>query len=135
MSEFQWTPEHSVGVEQIDQEHREIVLAIQGLELSLNAHESDGRIGAALDKAIRTMVGHFESEERLMAQHDYPGLAGQKLDHELCRMNLMSLDSVPRLRGDSYLMAVPALLYGWWEGHTLTADMQLKDFFAGIGVH
>lgn len=134
MTKYEWKDFHSVGVAQIDDEHHQILQAIQRLETVLLGDGSDEVTRIAFDDLIRSTADHFESEERLLAEHGYPRLAAQKLEHEVFRMNLSSLASLQLIHENADLLNVLDSIFGWWEHHILTEDMKFQEFFAAAGV-
>ena len=76
-----WSDLLSVGVESIDDEHKQLIAIVNDLyQAHCEGHEKEvvGEIIERLRKYIRI---HFAREERLMERCDYPGLAEHKLEH------------------------------------------------------
>jgi hemerythrin-like metal-binding protein len=82
MADVQWKESMSVGIPQIDAEHKALISMLNDLFLSL-------RVGKGQDVACETVksmamyaVKHFTTEERLFKEHAYPGAEAHIAEHE-----------------------------------------------------
>ncbi|MCL4499004.1 MAG: bacteriohemerythrin [Chloroflexi bacterium] len=78
----QWTPDLSVGVNEIDNQHKELFSRVNAL---LDAMVQ-GLGKFHLDKTINFLgeyvVSHFGTEEKYMKQLNYPRYASHKIEHD-----------------------------------------------------
>lgn len=65
----------------IDDEHRKIVESINAVWSALESEDHD-RCATLLDAFLRICTEHFATEERLLADLDYPDLADHKVFHQ-----------------------------------------------------
>lgn len=80
----EWEEGLSVGVEEIDVQHRLIVRRLR----QVASAASDGRaaeVRAALRFLERYVADHFRTEERWMAEHGYPGVREHERGHAALR--------------------------------------------------
>lgn len=79
---MQWTKEaYGTSVDVCDQQHQELFNRIN----TLNDAVSEGQraqIGNRLDNLIDFVVEHFQTEERLMEERSYDGLAKHREEHD-----------------------------------------------------
>lgn len=84
---FRWRPEYRLGLDDIDQAHNAIFLAI---EAALESNEG-------FDQALARASAHFKEEEAMMARLGYPGLEDHRAEHgaylEAVRSAQAGLDS------------------------------------------
>lgn len=78
---------------------------------------------------------HFASEEKLMEDVRFPGLAGHQIDHRglldwLGRLIATTDDNPRRLATDQSVTA----LVTWWEAHARSHDRPLADFMCRGGI-
>ncbi len=94
---FKWSPEYSVKIKTIDDQHRELVNILNRLFVAVSKREGDKAIAGILDALVTYTKTHFALEERLMQQAKYKDFDAHKLEHqkllaqldELCRKHLL----------------------------------------------
>lgn len=79
MSKFLWQDDLTVGVQEMDNQHKELIGYINELVDEL---ESDGDILTKFDKMAEFVVKHFNEEEALMEANQFEGLGPHKLIHK-----------------------------------------------------
>ena len=81
MKELKWGKILSVGVEEIDEDHRKLVDIFNVLNHAVAEGEAPDYLAAVLDELLNCTVWHFSHEERLMLKHRYPEMADHKAEH------------------------------------------------------
>lgn len=78
---FAWTPELAVGVEQIDEQHRELFRRAGALFVA--SRDGSGPLAVVRTLAFlgEYVVAHFADEEALMRDVGYPDLAAHAAEH------------------------------------------------------
>jgi hemerythrin len=79
---FEWTDALAVGNETIDDDHRHLVDLINQLFLAISSGQANAVLGEILDELVSYTQTHFQREEALMQQHDYPDYALHKAAHD-----------------------------------------------------
>lgn len=133
MKDIVWSKILSVGVDEIDEDHRKLVGIFNELNRAVTHGEAADYLAATLEELINCTVWHFSHEERLMLKHRYDGIEGHKAEHrelvegarELQRKVLTAGGGV----GDDHIL----FLERWLTAHILTADQRLGAFLSGIG--
>ncbi len=82
MELIQWSPNLSVGIDVIDEQHIRIVDYTNHL-IRANQRGDKDAVGDVLVELMDYTQSHFAFEESLMAQADYPHLQAHKKVHEL----------------------------------------------------
>lgn len=121
---------HLVGVAQIDDQHRHLVLLVNQLNRALASQESDAALKRLLEGLIEYTRFHFETEHRLMEKYAYPEEAAHDMEHERL------LEVLRHAAGPDQGRELLALqtTKDWLLGHILGADRQLAAFLKGQGV-
>ncbi len=134
MEQIQWDESFSVGVAQMDREHKRIIDMINLLLRDPEADVSSETVSEILTRITKYAQEHFATEEGLMAQHGYPELSSHKEKHRAFRKKAVSfclaaMDGQPSVPAD-----VLHYLKEWWTQHILTVDMRLSSFYKEKGV-
>jgi hemerythrin len=127
---IEWKPSLAVGVEEIDQQHRELFVRV-------NQFLSCCREGKSREEIVEMMaflgdyvVTHFEAEERYMERNNYPRYAQHKTQHLHFRRDLeqlrRSLDEDPSAL--SLILAVNQKVVNWLIKHVSGSDKEFGEF-------
>jgi len=127
---IKWREALSIGVEEIDNQHREL---LRHFDVLLTACE-DGRGMLELKKLLDFLDGyvqqHFRDEERLQRINSYPGHDEHRKEH------VFFVDRIRKLQGEiamegvalHHLIEANDLLFKWLINHISKADMALGVF-------
>ena len=127
---IEWTQDLAVNVPLIDDQHRELYSRMNWLCNAIL--EGKGR------KEVRSFVRylseytefHFQDEERLMREHEYPGYQAQLTAHNLFkgRVHKMAVqadaDDIP----SDLVVSVVTEMKDWFSQHIRTLDKNLGIF-------
>jgi hemerythrin-like metal-binding protein len=127
MRDIVWDKILSVGVDEIDEDHRKLVSIFNTLNHAVSEGDSTEYLAAVLEELINCTVWHFSHEERLMLKYGYDQAAEHKDEHREL------IDSAKALR-DEILQSGGVVteshieyLERWLTEHILTSDMRLGD--------
>ena len=125
MSVLQWREEFSVGIEEVDHEHRELIGLIRGLQESLEEGASTDQVIDVLGEIYAQIAAHFALEEKMMRQTQYSAFADHKEDHETLLDDLR--DIMDEVEDDGILDRVRLTddLDRWFSDHFKTHDAKL----------
>lgn len=123
--EWQWNSSLETGIEQIDEQHKELFNRIDQLELALYNGRAASELVKLMEYLESYIVEHFELEEKLMLDNIYPDFAAHARQHAEFRNLCTGILNNFRSRGaDSYLaIDVDKQMRKWWENHILKMDM------------
>lgn len=79
---MQWTDSLSVGVQQIDDQHKALIKAVNDLFEACKEGKGRQKISETLDFAEKYVVFHFGDEEKLQLKVGYPGYKEHKILHD-----------------------------------------------------
>lgn len=130
MKDIVWGAVLSVGVEEIDEDHRKLVGIFNILNHAVQDGESPEYLAATLDELINCTVWHFSHEERLMLKHRYPQLAEHRAEHQELIQSAKELRET--LLRTEQAVADEQILFldRWLTEHILTTDSRLGAFLA-----
>ena len=78
---IKWTDELSVGVVEIDNQHKELISRVSGLLSAMSKGKGKSEVAETLDFLADYVVVHFNTEERIMKEREYPGLDHHRRQH------------------------------------------------------
>lgn len=79
---IEWKDEYSVGVPDVDAEHRDLIELINTLYESMQAHDGRPDVMEFLGEIYVRIASHFALEELIMRRHEYDEYRDHKRDHE-----------------------------------------------------
>ena len=132
MKDIVWGQVLSVGVDEIDEDHRKLVNIFNILNHAVTDGESSEYLAAVLEELVNCTVWHFSHEERLMLKYGYEGIAEHKAIHREL------IDSAKEMQ-QNLLQAEKSMseedievLERWLTGHILTDDMRLGAYLSQL---
>ena len=132
MKDIVWDEILSVGVEEIDEDHRKLVNIFNILNHSVIAEESSDYLAATLAELINCTVWHFSHEERLMLKHRYEGIEEHKAEHQELIKSAKELQQEILQADKPVVDAHIEFLERWLTEHILTADLRLGSYLSQV---
>jgi hemerythrin len=130
MGRMQWQNSLSVGIELIDNQHKQWIEHYNNTVEVLASQKSQTQIMKTLGFLIDYTETHFSTEEKHMAGSNYGGLQEHKEQHNALRVTLADLVKdfeeegvTPRL-----VQAVDTFLGNWLINHIKEVDMKFGGF-------
>ena len=130
MKDVVWSKILSVGVDEIDDDHKRLIAIFNELNHAVASGKSGEYRAAILNELLKCTAWHFSHEERLMLKHDYPDRTQHKTAHEELVEAARILQD--RLATAETPVAEEEIVYleRWLMEHIFTADMKLGGFLA-----
>lgn len=127
MALLQWNDAFSVGVAEVDHEHREMIELINELHATLVRDSTAPEVEEFLGEVHARIAAHFALEESVMRQKRYDELEAHKTDHEQLLDDIR--DIMDAYDEDSHLDegALAARLSDWFSVHFRTHDARLHQ--------
>ena len=125
MSLLQWKQEYSVGIDAMDDEHREMIDLINVIYEKLESGSDPDEVDDCLGDVYNAISMHFALEENLMRGNRYSEYQAHKDNHEEL------LDQIRDLMDDfhedprSGRARLEKRLSDWFAGHFSTFDARL----------
>jgi len=76
-----WTSKMSVGVQEIDEDHKKLISVINRLAEDADKEDRKLAVRQSIAALLRYAEFHFAREEKMMTVARYPGLAEHKIEH------------------------------------------------------
>lgn len=127
MSLITWRDEFSVGVADVDLEHRELIGLINGLDAEMQEHATQSTVVATLGEIYARISAHFALEEKIMRRAEYEGFAAHKEDHELLLDELLDVIDSVDAAGYYDRAGLSRDLDRWFSLHFRTHDARLHE--------
>jgi hemerythrin len=131
---IQWTPALSVGVEEIDAQHRELFQRAARFLEAMQAKKAKKakELGGLLEYLHLYAVEHFGLEEELMRERKFPGYLRHKAEHDRFVKDLLALADEHQKKGAHAFVATRASkwLASWLKEHVSGTDAELGRFLA-----
>ena len=125
-----WDNSYSVGQSLLDHQHRKLMALCNDLGdcLATEGPASDAKFHEILNELADYARQHFASEEELVRRHAPSQLAAQIAEHEAY------FDKITNILFDASggvldKVGLQRFIAGWWTGHILVSDLQLRDDF------
>ena len=134
---MEWTPKLSIGVNNIDSQHKELFLKINELVAAIKDHTCKYKITDVIRFLEDYIVFHFAEEEEYMRRNDYPGYLRHKGQHDHFMENFMELKKeLQKLDGGrrpgSYDLSVMTnqVVVDWILEHIAEVDKRFGRFLS-----
>lgn len=127
---MQWTEDLTVGVEKIDEQHKELFRRIEALVKSVKAKECKYQIGPTFKFLDDYIVTHFGDEEKIMQDSAYPKFEAHKALHEKFVRDFRALRAELEDEPSSYNRSVMTnqIVVDWIVDHIKQRDIEFGRF-------
>jgi hemerythrin len=130
--EIAWSDFLSVGVAEMDDEHRQFIARVNALNKAIIESEDKAIVTRAMDLILVEAEQHFAHEEELMAAWNFPGTAAHRARHAELRAQFERVMKEIAQLDISFVWALKGLhLKQLLVDHLLKEDMQYRDFLQG----
>ena len=130
--EIEWSDFLSVGIPEIDDEHRRFISRVNDVNRAIVELEDKVTVERLLDLMLMEATGHFRNEVRLLQSRQYPHTADHARKHEQLSEQFSCLIEEFRKDNLSYVWALKGLrLKQLLVEHLLQEDMKFKEYLAG----
>ncbi|MCA1959428.1 MAG: bacteriohemerythrin [Desulfomonile sp.] len=125
-----WTPYYSVHVEQIDDQHRELLKRFNDLLEAMWDGKGKEAVGSSLQFLADYTIYHFGAEKHLMIQHDYPNYGTHKSIHDgfVKEVREFLAKCATEDVGTGVVVGVAIKLGDWVRDHIRRMDVQFGEF-------
>ncbi len=126
----EWRESLAIGVDEIDNQHKELLLRFDGLLRACREGRGIGELKGLLGFLDEYVVEHFRDEERLQQLHRYPGLAEHRRLHASFIARVKALKDEISADGVAVHNVIETnnLLLNWLVNHISVVDRELGKF-------
>lgn len=131
-----WDQHYKINHRKIDDQHRELFVRVNEFVSEIR----DAKKGFQVEKLTaflnKYVVEHFETEEQVMRETNYPLLAMQEQQHARFRKDFAFLEAELRQKLDTQrtfmLFKVQLLVVDWLANHTMKLDRHFGKFLGSV---
>ena len=126
--------EHTIGIEEIDQQHEELLERMDYLRDAMRRGQSREIIQDTLRFLEKYVVEHFDTEVKYMQRRHYPGILLHKAEHEIFLKDFHAFkDKFTALQAKGEITTflgvdIVRRLNDWFTNHIATVDKKMGDF-------
>ena len=128
---MQWKDEYSVGVDEIDDQHKGIAELFSMIDKAFESRESWSDVFFKLERLREHARFHFAVEESLMRIHGYSKLAEHVAQHKhfLDKLDQLQMTTLSR----QVTMTTLSYLSNWYMEHMKTLDRDFVRYIIDSG--
>lgn len=128
MSFVSWSDELSVGIDEIDNQHKQFIDMINELHLAMKSGKSAVVLPAILTKLSDYAVFHFSHEEKVLQSYNFPELLTHKMIHDKFTKEIKKL--FEDLASKKTLLSIDIMnsLKDWLVQHIMGQDKKYSEF-------
>lgn len=133
-----WTSDLAIGVDTIDEQHRELLKRLNDLRSAINQGKGKEEIENTFTFLADYAIEHFSAEERYMTKYGYPGYRSHKAEHESFIKNFLELrkkfTNLEQQRGITSFLVIEMQrhLYDWLINHIGKVDKALGRYLLDV---
>jgi hemerythrin len=131
-----WTEEMSVGVKELDDDHKQLIGMLNVAQETLSSARSREALEEVLDRLVEVTKAHFAHEERLFDRAGFPGAEAHRREHDLMLASALKWQAHFK-SGCPPFLSVENLsgFESWLDNHIEGADMLYGPHLNAIGIH
>jgi hemerythrin-like metal-binding protein len=130
MAQFIWKDGFSIGIEEIDNQHKLFMEYLNECSELATRSSIDGIYKGLIDKTKAYATMHFAFEENLMHINRYPELAQHEKLHRFFEMQVAELEASFNTGGREKTTSLSAFLRDWYINHILEEDKKYAPYVA-----
>ncbi len=119
------------GVPLIDRQHAEYADLVEKMfAMALRGGVSRRELSGAMDAVLKYAMEHFDAEELVMLEHQYPAYAEHRAKHNIFRdrTDLLSAGMADLTDMDTFIVRLSRWLIEWFCDQVQTDDLKLAAF-------
>ena len=127
---IKWSPEYAIGVEIIDNQHKELFNAVNNLLEACSQGKGKEEAGRILEFLENYVVEHFQTEEGIQKENGFPEYPEHKAAHEGFIRSFIELKKAFEKEGAtlSFVVKINKIIIDWLIQHVTQVDKRLGIF-------
>jgi hemerythrin len=134
MAFVQWDQKLSVGIAQIDMQHKKLVSMVNEMYQAMSEGKGNDAVGKVVNDLIAYTKTHFAAEEKLMQSNGYPDFAAHKAVHDKMTQQVVQIQADFQAGKVALSTKVAAFLKDWLVKHIMGTDQKYAPFLHGKGI-
>jgi hemerythrin len=130
---LEWTPDMSVGIGEIDVQHRKMVRKLNDIADAVETSRGRDEIQEEIKYFEVYSEEHFRTEEGFMTLYKYPEYAGHKKDHDKIMADMAGVrERFSAGQADAKeVYEASKKVADWFVNHMKTTDSRMAIFLRG----
>lgn len=128
MALVEWNQALTIGIPEIDYQHRNLVSMLNALHAAIEAGEPQEHLGEILEELDLYVINHFATEERLMERIKYEFVSQHKAEHLRLAETVQNYRN-EFSRGEASAEDLMQFLVRWLLNHIAGADSHIGEAF------
>ena len=129
-----WEQKHSVGVKELDDQHKKLFAIVTKLFDAMSASRDLEELNAILKEMDNYAHYHFATEEKYFDQFDFADKIPHIAQHRAFDKKAEDFIKMNELGNPTLSFAVLDFLEDWWLGHINNVDKQYTKCFNDHGL-
>ena len=129
MDEIVWEESFSVGVKDLDEQHKQLIKMVNTLINKEDVKVDSETISDVLTELTKYAEYHFEKEEQYLIDYDYPEYSAHKEQHKVFKKKVVTFCIETMAEKVTIPAEILSYLKSWLVNHILESDMKYKTFF------
>ena len=134
MQTMPWKERYSVGVEEIDRQHRGLLDIMNQITNSFEKKDDWQATSAIINSLIHYAYNHFATEERYMMEAEYPELSLHIGLHIGFMRKVFLMSEEYKQNGLALQKEILAYLTNWYSSHVLEVDRKYMSYIKNKGI-
>lgn len=135
MAFFVWNDSYSVGVREIDGQHKILVNMLNELYDAMQSGKSNDILGGIILKLVNYTKTHFATEERYFERFGYPETLAHKKEHEKFTQKVLAFKGDFDSGKTALTVGITSFLKDWLVSHIQVIDKKYGPFFNSKGLN
>ncbi len=130
---LEWTNDLAVGVEEIDNQHKELFRRINNLLDACVQGKGKDEVLSILKFLDDYVIVHFTAEEGLQKRYNYPNYTSHKTLHAEFKKSIYDIKKMIKDEGfgPHLIFRMHRTVVDWWFEHIGRADKEFGSFLQG----
>jgi hemerythrin len=134
-NQVEWRDEYSVGIQHIDDDHKKLISLLNNFTIAYDYAMSESFEKEALNELISYTKYHFDREEKMMEDNDYPDVIAHKAQHKVMIDQVESFVHLYNIKGHDALDEISKFLSDWLINHINGTDKQYSEHLHNKGIY
>lgn len=133
---FKWKEEYATGIEEIDNQHRNLLNIGAKLYDKISRRDEDhyDEILNLIDELRDYTMYHFGYEEKLLAEVGFEYFDDHKMEHDVFIQKVNEIDDTEiDINQGRFMMNLIVFIADWIEKHILDSDHKYKEVLKEAG--
>jgi hemerythrin len=136
MAPMIWTEKMSVGVKELDDDHKQLIDLLNEAHEGLSRGQSREALEEVLDRLVEKTMSHFAHEEALFNRTGFPGAEAHRREHDLMLGTALQWHAhfksgCPPFLSEENISGFES----WLDNHIQGADMLYGPHLNAKGIH